>query len=62
MYQLAVSEFGIAPSEYWGMTPAEVQLVIDAKRSKHINGIHEDDIDRMEQRRIELTEKGLNVL
>lgn len=61
-FQLVVSEFGIAPSEYWQMTPAEVALIVDAKRPKHIGGIHENDLADMLQRRQELSEKGVKLL
>lgn len=57
-----IAEFGIAPSEYWKMTPAEVALVLDSKRPKHIGGIHEDDLSDMMQRRHELEQKGMKVI
>lgn len=50
------------PSEYWGMTPAEVHLLIDSKRPKHVGGIHENDLESMMLRRGELIEKGVKVL
>lgn len=56
-----VGQFGVAPSEYWKMTPAEVALILDSKRPRHINGIHEDDFARMQERRQELIEQGLDV-
>jgi hypothetical protein len=52
----------VAPSEYWRMTPAEVALIIDSKRPKHIGGIHEDDYADLLQRRQEMIEKGIKVL
>jgi len=57
-----VAEFGVAPSEYWKMTPAEVALILDAKRPKTIGGIHENDLSDMMQRRHELEESGVKVL
>ena len=57
-----VSEFGLAPSEFWEMTPTEVYLIFDAKRPKVINGIHENDLSEMLERRQELIKKGVNVL
>lgn len=57
-----VAEFGIAPSEYWKMTPNEVSLVMESKRPKHIGNIHEDDFADMMQRRAELEQKGIKVL
>lgn len=53
---------GIAPSEYWKMTPAEVFLIIDANRPKEINGIPEEDFERMLERREELEAQGIKVL
>jgi hypothetical protein len=57
-----VGVFGLAPSEFWEMTPAEVNLLIDSKRPKHIGGIHEDDIANMLNRRQDLIDKGVKVL
>lgn len=57
-----VAEFGVAPSEYWQMTPAEIALVLDSKRPKTIGGIHEDDLADMMQRRHELEQQGIKVL
>ena len=59
---MMVSEFGIAPSEYWKMTPYEISLVLEAKRPKTIGGIHEDDVADMLQRRAELEASGVKVL
>ena len=53
-----VGEYGIAPSEYWQMTPAEVHLLLDSKRPKHIGGIHEDDLDMMMIKRQEMLSRG----
>ena len=44
------------------MTPAEVGLILEAHRPKVINGIHEDDLDSMLQRRRELEKQGIKVL
>jgi hypothetical protein len=57
-----VGQLKIPPSEYWGMTPAEVFAVLDANRPRHINGIHEDDYDMIEERREELEAKGVKVV
>lgn len=57
-----VGDFGVSPSEYWNMTPAEVGLIFDSKRPKHTGGIHEDDIADMINRRAELEAQGLKVL
>ena len=57
-----IGEFGLAPSEYWQMTPTEVYLILDSKRPKTVGGIHEDDIASMLNRRQELIDKGVKVL
>jgi len=57
-----IAEFGVAPSEYWKLTPVEVGLILDAKRPKRIGGIHEDDLSDIMQRRHELEESGVKVL
>ena len=62
MYQLLIAEFGVAPSEYWQMTPTEINLVLESKRPKHVGGIHEDDLADMMQRRRELEDQGFEVI
>jgi len=52
----------VSPDSYWGMTPAEVSLILESKRPTHINGIPEDDYERMLQRRHELEQQGIEVL
>jgi len=44
------------------MTPAEVNIIIDSKRPKVIDGIHEDDYEAMMIRRQQLINEGVNVL
>jgi hypothetical protein len=43
------------------MTPAEFMLIMESKRPQHINGIHVNDIERLEERRNILTAQGLEV-
>lgn len=66
MYDLVVGHWQIAPSEYWQMTPAAIQVLIESKRPKTVGGIHEDDlemlIDRRAQLERELGEKGITVV
>ena len=50
------------PSEYWMMTPSEVLVLIEAKRPKHVGGIHEDDLERMHKKRAELEAQGIEVM
>lgn len=54
--------YGVLPSEYWNMTIAELELIHEAKRSKMIGNIHEDDYLRLEERREELESQGVKVL
>ena len=60
-YKLAVCDFGIQPSEYWAMAPAEFAAIMEAKRPTHINGIHVDDLERLDDRRQQLTAEGFEV-
>jgi hypothetical protein len=57
-----VGEFGVAPSEYWKMTPSEIALILEAKRPKTVGSIDENDYADLLQRRQELIEKGVDVL
>ena len=44
------------------MTPAEVGVIVDAKRPKIVDGVHENDYDRIMERREKLLNEGVNVL
>tara|TARA_R110002096_G_scaffold333246_1_gene527238 strand:- start:239 stop:373 length:135 start_codon:yes stop_codon:yes gene_type:complete len=44
------------------MTPAEVNRMIDSKRPSHVNGIPNDDFDRMIEKREEMEFQGIKVL
>tara|TARA_R110000796_G_scaffold9926_1_gene33440 strand:+ start:552 stop:686 length:135 start_codon:yes stop_codon:yes gene_type:complete len=44
------------------MTPAEVNAIIDAKRPRVIDGIHEDDYESLMLRRQKLIDDGVDVL
>lgn len=44
------------------MTPSEVGIFLESKRPKYVGNIHEDDIDRMMERREELESQGFEVL
>jgi len=57
-----VGEFAIAPSEYWQMSPSEIQILIEAKRPKYVGGIHESDLESMYRRRQDLEEQGIKVM
>jgi len=59
---LLVGEFQISPSDYWLMTPAEVNVIIEAKRPKTVGNVQESDFDRMMDRRQELINDGVDVL
>lgn len=57
-----VGHYDVPASEYWNMTPQEVGRILEMKRPKYVNGIHEDDIERMLERRKELESQGYKVL
>lgn len=44
------------------MTPAEVNILLEANAPEKINGIHSADYDRMVERRAELAAQGYEVL
>ena len=44
------------------MTPAEVNSIIDSKRPRVIDGIHEDDYEQLMLRRQKLIDEGIDVL
>lgn len=52
----------MTPSQHFETTPYEMQVLIEARRPKVIGGIHEDDLERMEERRQEFEAKGIKVL
>jgi len=56
------TQLNIAPSEFWGMTPAEVSAILDANRPTHIDGIPEDDYEEMMLRRQQLIADGVDVI
>lgn len=62
MYDLVVNHFQISPSEYWKMTPNEIQVLIEAKRPKTIGGIHEDDLEMLHHRRSYYEQQGYTVV
>lgn len=57
-----VGNYDISPSEYWGMSPAEVWIIVEAKRPKVMGGLHEDDFMAIEARKEKLIEEGVKVL
>lgn len=62
MYKLVVGEYGISPADYWKMTPKEVWTIVEHKRPKVINGVHEDARNRAIRRLKEMEAKGVKVL
>ena len=44
------------------MTIDEVNILFEANRPKKIGSLHEDDVDRLEERRQELEAQGLTVI
>ena len=57
-----MGEFNISPSEYWRMTPAEVNMIIEHNRPTVIAGVHEDDFEAMMIHRQRLIDEGVDVL
>ena len=54
--------YNIQPSEYRDMSPHEVMRIVEINRPKNIGSLHEDDYNRIEERRAELEAEGVNVL
>lgn len=48
-------------SDYWESTPAEVGLIYEINRPKHIGHLHEDDVEALEVRRLKLQSEGMVV-
>ena len=59
---MTVGQFGVSPSEFWRMTPGEVWLIIETKRSKMVGGLREDDYERICEREEELKAQGFKIL
>lgn len=57
-----IAHYGVPPSEYWQLTIAEIELIHDAKRSKMVGNMHEDDYKRLVDRREALEKTGVRVL
>lgn len=57
-----VGNWGIPSSEYWKMTPAEISLIIEAKRPKNMGGLHEDDFHALEEKRMKMEAEGVKLL
>lgn len=62
MYTMFVGHYGMLESEYWKTTIRGLELFHEARRSKMIGNIHENDYVRMEERRDELEAQGIKVL
>lgn len=57
-----VGGYGVAPSEYWGMTIRELELIHEVKRPKMIGSIHEDEYNHLVDRKNQLEAQGVKVL
>jgi|15BtaG_2_1085339.scaffolds.fasta_scaffold00279_23 hypothetical protein len=44
------------------MTPAEVDLVVEAKRPKQVGGLHEDDFYDLLEQREQMEAEGIKVM
>lgn len=62
MYDLVVRIFSVPPSEYWQMSPDEVNILIEGNRPKHVGGIHEDELEALHLRRQELINQGVKLV
>lgn len=57
-----VGHYDLAPSEFWLITMSEAENIHEARRSKMIGNIHEDDYAKMVKRGEELEAQGIKVL
>lgn len=57
-----VGQYSVAPSEYWGMSPAEVLILLEFNRPKRIGSFHEDQFSRLIDMREQMEAKGIKVL
>lgn len=57
-----VAHHGVSAADYWDMTIKELELIHDAKRSRMVGNMHEDEYIRQENRREQLELEGVNVL
>jgi len=57
-----VGHYNIAPSEFWQMTISEAENIHEARRSKMVGNLHEDQYAKLEARREELESQGVKVL
>ena len=60
LYKCIVARCGIAPSEFWRMTPSECWLIIDANTPpKTYGNLSEREVNEMLEYRKELEAKGV---
>ena len=57
-----VGHYGMLESEYLKTTLRGLELVHEAKRSKMIGSIHEDDYSELIKRRVESEARGVKVM
>ena len=57
-----MGHYNIQPSEYWQLTVGEVEQIHEARRSKMVGNIHEDDYRDLLKRREESEAKGIQVM
>ena len=55
-------EFGMTDKEYFDSTPYRIALKLEYKRPKKIGNLHEDEIERLDQRRAEAEANGIKVI
>jgi len=57
-----VGHYGVAPSEYWHMTIGEIEQIYQARRSKMVGNMHENEYLKLVKRREESEAKGIKVM
>lgn len=62
-YEILVVKFGIAPSEFWKMSPTEVAIYLKAKSEEgKPDGLNDDKLAQMESHKEKLVSEGVNVV
>ena len=62
-YEILVVRFGIAPSEFWKMSPTEVRVFLKTKAEENKpSGLGDDQLTQIENHKEKLQSQGVNVL
>lgn len=58
-----MGQHDVPPSEFWGMSPSEVWLVVSAKTpERRVGSLTGEQFDRLAERYRELEAQGVNLL